>query len=447
MKRLFLKLFILPMLILLPACSSQAGQTTTIIVFPALTSTTAPVAPSPIPSTLIPSSPSLASPTPGEAPADSASTTIPNTGATATPRGSGASALPNPDSYTWRQVATGLDAPIGMTNAGDGSKRLFVNEKAGVIRILQNGQVLPDPFLDIRDRVGSRGSEQGLLGLAFDPHYKDNGFFYVNYTDVDGNTHIARFKVTSNPDVADPSSEKLILFVRQPYPNHNGGQLAFGPDGDLYIGLGDGGSEGDPHNIGQNLQTHLGKLLRIDVDHADPYAIPGDNPFVSGKGLKEIWAYGLRNPWRFSFDLQTHDLYIGDVGQDNWEEVDFIPAGSPGGMNFGWSYREGMHPYKGTPPSGLKLIDPVAEYDHSFGCAITGGYVYRGVNLPAWQGVYLYGDYCSGNVWGLRRASDGTWQNQLLFSTGYSISSFGQDEAGEIYLVDMKGDIYILDKK
>jgi glucose/arabinose dehydrogenase len=368
-------------------------------------------------------------------------------GATAYPR-QNVPSLPDPGGYTWQTVASGLDSPIGLFNAGDGSGRLFAVEKAGVIRIIdQSGNLLDTPFLDIRDRVGSSGSEQGLLGLVFDPHYPQNGYFYIDYTDTNGDTHVARLRVSADPNVADPGTEKLILFQKQPYPNHNGGELAFGPDGYLYIGLGDGGSEGDPQHTGQSLDTWLGKLLRIDVEHGDPYSIPPDNPFVKGGGKPEIWAYGLRNPWRFSFDLATHDLYIGDVGQDNYEEVDFLPAGSPGGTNFGWSYREGMHPYRGTPPADLKLTDPVAEYTHSYGCAISGGSVYRGVNLPEWDGVYFYGDFCTGNIWGLLRRADGSWQNQLLFQTSYSISSFGQDQAGEVYLVDMKGNILRLAKK
>jgi glucose/arabinose dehydrogenase len=224
--------------------------------------------------------------------------------------------------------------------------------------------------------------------------------------------------------------------------------LAFGPDGYLYIGLGDGGSAGDPQGNGQSLQTLLGKLLRIDVDQGDPYAIPADNPFASGGGKPEIWAYGLRNPWRFSFDAQTGDIYIGDVGQNQWEEVNFLEAGSPGGVNFGWNFREGTHPYQGAPSEGLSLVDPVAEYEHSLGCSVTGGEVYRGMNLPGWEGVYLYGDYCSGNSWGLLRSADGTWQSQLLFTTGFTIASFGVDDDGEIYLLDLQqGDIYRLTKK
>jgi glucose/arabinose dehydrogenase len=357
------------------------------------------------------------------------------------------STLPDPSIYNWQSVADGLERPVGLFNAGDGSGRLFVLEQPGTIRIIKEGEVLPTPFLDIVDRVGSGGSEQGLLGLAFHPNYAENGHFYVNYTDRNGNTVIARFSVSDNPDQADPASEVQLLGVEQPFGNHNGGMLAFGPDGYLYLGLGDGGSAGDPFGNAQSLSTLLGKILRIDVDDGDPYAIPPDNPFASGGGRPEIWAYGLRNPWRFSFDLLTNDLYIGDVGQNQWEEIDFLPAGSPGGANFGWNYREGAHPYEGSPPAGLNLIDPVAEYDHSQGCSVTGGYVYRGQDLPDWSGVYLYGDYCSGLVWGLLHLPDGSWQNARLFESGARITSFGQDQAGEIYLVDYQGGIYRLGKK
>ena len=266
------------------------------------------------------------------------------------------------------------------------------------ILIFKGGQLLPTPFLDISLKVGSRYTEQGLLGLAFHPDYARSGFFYVNYTDENGKTVIARFHVSAaDPDLADPASETDILRVDQPYNNHNGGGLAFGSDGYLYIGLGDGGSEGDPLLNGQNLRTLLGKMLRIDVDHGTSYAIPAGNPFAKVGGMPEIWAYGLRNPWRFSFDRLTGDLYIADVGQDAWEEIDFVTAGLPGGMDFGWSYYEGLHPYKGQPPANATFTWPISEYSHAYGCAVTGGYVYRGTALPEWQGVYFFGDYCSGN--------------------------------------------------
>lgn len=301
---------------------------------------------------------------------------------------------------------------------------------------MQNDQLLEEAFLDITDRVDSSGNEQGFLGLAFHPQYAQNGRFFVNYTDKNGDTSISRFQVSDDPNVADPASEVKLLGVDDPFPNHNGGVLVFGPDGYLYIGLGDGGSQGDPFGNAQNTGVLLGKILRLDVDSAEPYAVPADNPFGN-----EIWHYGLRNPWRISFDRLTNDLYIGDVGSVEWEEIDFLAAGSPGGTNFGWDFREGAHDYEGNAPDGL--TDPVAEYSHSEGgCSVTGGYVYRGA-MPEWNGIYLYGDYCTGLIWGLIRSGD-SWQNQLLFDTDVNITSFGEDESGEIYLVGDSGEIYRL---
>jgi glucose/arabinose dehydrogenase len=278
--------------------------------------------------------------------------------------------LPDADGYSWELIADGFNRPINLAKAGDGSGRLFVIEQQGVIRTLLGGQILADPFLDIRDRVGSRANEQGLLGATFYPNFKENGHVFVNYTDRSGNTVIARFTVqpASEPAVqaADPSSEKIILRVEQPYANHNGGHLLFGPDGMLWIGLGDGGSGGDPKNNGQSLQTLLGKILRIDVDNGDPYAIPTDNPFANSGGLPEIWAYGLRNPWGLTFDPQTGDLYIADVGQNAWEEIDHVPGGYQGpALNFGWRIMEGSHPFnqQNADPS-TALTAPVFEYGH-----------------------------------------------------------------------------------
>jgi glucose/arabinose dehydrogenase len=348
----------------------------------------------------------------------------------------------DPAAYTWNLVADGFERPLLLTNAGDGSGRLFVVDQNGQIWVIENGDTLAAPFLDISGEVGSQGNEQGLLGLAFDPDYENNGNFYVNYTDLNGDTVIARFRVSNDVNRADAGSEEVLLQVDQPYSNHNGGNLAFGPDGYLYAGLGDGGDQGDPHGNGQSLDTLLGKLLRIDVHSGSPYAIPADNPYANGGGLPEIWAYGLRNPWRFGFDSATGDLYIADVGQDAWEEVDFLPAGTAGGSNFGWNLFEGNHPYQGTPPDGTTFITPVAEYQHGGRCSITGGYVYRGVALSAWQGVYFYGDYCSGEILGLLQHSDGTWESQLLYALDMNITSFGLDENGELYVVDRNGAIY-----
>jgi glucose/arabinose dehydrogenase len=407
-----------------------------LLVFLTLTLTACLPTPTPQPPTPTPVSPpqgATVTPTVTQPPPDTPTTQPPTETPVVSPTPPEVTTFPNPDAYTWETVVSGLERPVGLQYANDNSGRLFIIEKVGRIRILQDGNLLGPAFLDISDRVGSGGSEQGLLGLAFHPHYAENGFFFVNYTDKNGNTVIARYQVTADSNVADPNSEVVLLNVDQPFQNHNGGMLAFGPDGYLYAGLGDGGSGGDPFGNAQNLNTFLGKILRLDVDSAQPYAIPPDNPFGN-----EIWAYGLRNPWRFSFDHLTGDLYIGDVGQNSWEEIDFVPAGTPGGMNFGWNIMEGTHPYKGGPQDGL--VPPVAEYGHSQGrCSVTGGYVYRGT-MPEWNGVYFYGDYCSGTVWGLIH-SDGGWQNQLLYETGASISSFGQDPAGEVYLIDYGGRI------
>lgn len=352
--------------------------------------------------------------------------------------------FPDPAAYAWTKAVAGFRFPLYLSSSGDGSGRIFVVTQPGQVWIIQDGAVFKQPFLDLGDRVTSPGGngrygERGLLGLAFHPDYAHNGFFYVNYTDRDGNTIVARYVVSQDPDLADPQSEQRMLLVEQPYPNHNGGMLAFGPDGDLYIALGDGGSAGDPEGNAQSLDTLLGKILRIDVDRAESYAIPASNPFAQGGGAPEIWVYGLRNPWRFSFDAATGDLYIGDVGQNQWEEVNFLPAGEGGGVNFGWDYREGLHAYEGEPPAGMPLVDPIFEYSHAQGCSLTGGYVYRGSTLPEWQGVYLAGDYCTGLVWGLLRDNNGNWQSQLLFQTGFTIASFGQDQAGEIYVIDYAG--------
>ncbi len=345
--------------------------------------------------------------------------------------------------YRWAPVVSGLDSPVDIQFPPDGSGRMFILEQAGRIRIVKNGQLQEPAFLDVTGEVGDRGNEQGLLGLAFHPRFQENGTFYVNYTDNNGNTVIARF--LAQGDIADPASEAPILKVDQPFPNHNGGVLVFGPDGYLYAGLGDGGAADDPFGNAQNLESLLGKVLRLDVDHGEPYTIPADNPLGS-----EIWAYGLRNPWRISFDAATGDLYIGDVGQDVWEEIDFSKSNAPG-LNYGWKYFEGSHAYIGQPSATDHFTYPVAEYSHSEGgCSVTGGYVYRGAALPEWHGIYIYGDYCSGKIWGLIHTTDATgalsWQSQLLFETQTRITTFGQDRAGEVYLADRGGTIYMLSR-
>ncbi|MCC6904720.1 MAG: PQQ-dependent sugar dehydrogenase, partial [Anaerolineae bacterium] len=307
------------------------------------------------------------------------------------------------------------------------------------------GVLQPEPFLDIRDRVSDDSTETGLLGLAFHPDYEENGLFYVNYTTGD-RTHISRFSVSAtNPDMADPAAEQVLISVRQPAPNHNGGQLAFGPDGYLYIGLGDGGAAGDLFGNGQNIETLLGAILRIDVNAGDPYAVPADNPFVQMPSARpELWAIGLRNPWRFSFDRLTGDLYIADVGQNRLEEVNVQPAASPGGENYGWPIMEAMSCFdtETCVTDGLTL--PVLEYSHDEGCSITGGYVYRGAARPDLAGVYFYGDFCYGTVWGARPGPGERWESAELASVG-NLSSFGEDESGELYATDLgSGTLYRL---
>jgi glucose/arabinose dehydrogenase len=343
-------------------------------------------------------------------------------------------------------MVSGLNRPVYVTHAGDNTGRLFVVEQTGRILILTDGAIISPPFLDIVSIVGSDASEQGLLSVAFHPDYPNNGLFYVNYTDKQGNTVIASYSLFDNPDLADPNSAEILMTIGQPYSNHNGGQISFGPDGYLYIGMGDGGAAGDPQNRAQNLGTVLGKILRIDVDNADPYGAPENNPFVNhDKARPEIWSYGWRNPWRFSFDLATGDMYIADVGQNQFEEVDMEPAGSPG-QNYGWRLMEGFHCFNPSQcdPSTLGVVQPVAEYDHNLGCSITGGYVYRGTQFPTLNGVYFYGDFCSGIIWGIRHQSDNSRSEAQLLQSRKSISSFGQDEVGEVYLVDHRGNIFQL---
>ncbi|GAC1356779.1 MAG: hypothetical protein NVSMB42_15650 [Herpetosiphon sp.] len=348
---------------------------------------------------------------------------------------------PRPVRVQSEQVADGFDQPLLVTNAADGSGRIFVVERPGRVKVLPGGNV----FLDIADRVGTRESEQGLLGLAFHPRFASNGYLYVNYTDRRGDTVIARFTAGADHLQVDPASEKRILFQPHPAANHNGGMLAFGPDGYLYAAMGDGGGAYDTFHNGQNRSSLLGKLLRIDVDHGDPYAIPSDNPFISNAAARpEIWAYGLRNPWRFSFDRQTGDLYIGDVGQDHYESIHHQPPGSAGGRNYGWPIVEGSHCTMRVPCNTAGLTVPVAQYDHSLGCAVIAGYVYRGSRFPALQGSYLFGDFCSGRIWALQQSLRG-WLVVEQPRVGAQISSFGEDENGELYITDIgKGRVFHL---
>ena len=338
-------------------------------------------------------------------------------------------------------VADGLPQPTAITHAGDGTNRLFVVLQGGQIMIVEDAQVLTEPFLDIRDLI-STGGERGLLDVAFHPDYAQNGILFVNYTDTQGDTVVARYQLSDNPNQADPDSGRVVLTVEQPRSNHNGGQTRFGPDGYLYIALGDGGGGGDPFENGQDLTTLLGALLRIDVDTTEPYAIPADNPFVSDPDARdEIWAYGLRNPWRFSFDRETGDLWIADVGQGNWEEINLQPAGSAGGENYGWNVMEGTHCFPpGANCDADSLVLPVLEYANADGhCSVTGGYRYRGEALANLQGAFVFGDYCSGTIWAASEDSDGDWISEVLLETGFRIATFGEDEAGELYVADHGG--------
>lgn len=334
------------------------------------------------------------------------------------------------------EYITGLSRPVYMGSAPN-DPRLFVIEQDGRIRIIKNNQLLAAPFLDVTGLVSCCG-ERGLLGLAFPPTFANEKVFYVNYTaKTSGTTVIQRYAVSGDPDVASPNTTKQILAIEQPFANHNGGSLEFGPDGYLYIGMGDGGSGGDPQNRAQNPAELLGKMLRIEVGpQIDTYQVPTTNPFFNQQGFrKEIWALGLRNPWKFSFDKSTGDMFIADVGQGDWEEIDFQPRNT-GGQNYGWRVMEGTHCFNATTCNQTNLVLPITEYVHSEGnCSVTGGYVYRGTQYPRLQGIYLYGDYCSGRIWGIRRVGN-NWQSQLLLDTTHQISSFGQDAQGELYVTN-----------
>ena len=338
------------------------------------------------------------------------------------------------------QVAT----PVAIV-APKASKQLFVVSQPGKVFVMVGGKVRSTPFLDLTDRV-TYGGERGLLGLAFHPDYAKNGRFFVNYTGAGGATTIAEF-TRSGPTTANRASARVLLTIAQPYENHNGGNLAFGPDGKLYIGMGDGGSGGDPQGNGQRLDTLLGKMLRIDVDAAKPYGIPAGNPFATTPGARpEIWAYGLRNPWRFSFDRVTGDLWTGDVGQGEFEEIDHARAGKAG-LNYGWNTREGRHPFSGGRTARGRTTDPVAEYAHATeGCSVTGGFVYRGAAVAALRGRYVYGDFCSGRLWTLAAAGAAGAPREITAQLGVKVtglSAFGEDSAGELYLaMNDSGGIY-----
>lgn len=333
-----------------------------------------------------------------------------------------------------KPFVSGLSRPVYLTHAG--GDRLFVVEQEGVVRIIEEGILLKRPFLDIRDRV-EWGGEKGLLSIAFHPGYRENGRFFVNYTARKGGrlkTVIAEYRASGG--FAIKESERIILEVDQPFSNHNGGLLIFGPDGYLYIGMGDGGSGGDPLGHGQNPSTLLGAILRIDVDRGRPYGIPKDNPAI---GRSEIWAYGFRNPWRFSFDRCTGRLFVADVGQDRWEEIDLVLKGG----NYGWNIMEGNHCYENKGCRREGLVPPIAEYGHDLGCSVTGGYVYRGKRYPLLRGFYFFGDFCSGRIWALKEVMEGKWKMMEVAKEGINISSFGEDKDGELYVLDYKrGMIY-----
>jgi glucose/arabinose dehydrogenase len=344
-------------------------------------------------------------------------------------------------------VASGLTRPVFLTSANDGTRRLFIVEQTGRIRILKNGAVLANAFLSVASYV-SGGTEQGLLGLAFSPKFSTNHKFYVDYTDVNGDTVIREYRAsTTNPDRVATGSGRTILKIDQPYANHNGGMLAFGPDGDLYIGMGDGGSAGDPGNRAQSTASLLGKILRINVNGVTStraYLIPSTNPYVGRTGRDEIWQLGLRNPWRFSFDRATGNLWIGDVGQNRWEEIDRAiktTSGAGRGINWGWRVMEGFACY--NPATGCSTTGktkPLLAYDHSNGrCAVTGGYVSRGPAVPALYGGYVFGDYCSGEIWVVTATASSPASKVLLLDTAFPISSFGEDASGNLYVLDLSG--------
>lgn len=342
--------------------------------------------------------------------------------------------------YRLVRVKGGLGDALYVTGAPGQPNRLFVVQQSGRIRILDAGRLLPRPFLDV-SRIISAGGERGLLGLAFHPDYATNGRFYVNYTDRAGDTRVVEYRRAS-ADRAAAASARRVLRVAQPYPNHNGGALAFGPDGMLYVATGDGGSGGDPQGYGQNTSSLLGKLLRLDVDARTgglPYGVPADNPFAGGGGRAEIYSYGLRNPWRFSFDRTRGDLWIGDVGQSALEEIDFRRLGTGRGVNFGWNAFEGTRPFAGAAAvRGNRPVPPVAQYSHARGCSVTGGYVYRGRKVPALAGRYLYADFCSGRIWSMRAGPTpgGVREETGRLGTRVSnVTSFGEGLAGELYLV------------
>jgi glucose/arabinose dehydrogenase len=369
-------------------------------------------------------------------------TTVPSASSAVPSAGLGSSFDPAGQTVDTEVVVAGLVAPVDVANAGDGSGRLFVVEQAGRIRIVKDRTIVAEPFLDITNQIAS-GGERGLLGLAFHPDYPADPRLFVDYTDLDGNTVIAQFRVDpTNPDLADRASETVLLHITQPFANHNGGAVVFGPDGMLYIGMGDGGSAGDPQGNGQRLDTLLAKVLRIDVNSppgsASPYLVPSDNPFVANTQAKpEIWLTGLRNPWRMRFDRATGDLWIGDVGQNAWEEIDVARAGTSG-LDYGWNRMEGFHCYE--PPDGCDqtgLTLPLAEYGHADGCAVIGGVVVRDPRQVRLDGGYLFGDACSDNLWLMSSTGDSRREPAIVAKLGRTLSSIGEGEDGTVYATSL----------
>ncbi|MBT8478901.1 MAG: PQQ-dependent sugar dehydrogenase [Gemmatimonadetes bacterium] len=343
--------------------------------------------------------------------------------------------LPTADDIVLTEIADGLQRPVQLTGLS-GDSRLFIVEQRGRIRVLADGQLRPEPYLDIAGQL-SGGNEQGLLGLAFHPDFASNGYAYINYTNGAGDTEVVRFTESADGLTLDPASRKDVLFVEQPFGNHNAGQLLFGPDGMLYVPLGDGGSGGDPQGNGQNLDTLLGSILRIDVDGGDPYTIPPDNPFVAGGGRPEIWAYGVRNPWRNDIDVEGGFIYVADVGQNEWEEVS-VASLSEAGVNYGWNTVEGPECYQDSNCDRTGLRDPVVSYSHGDGCSITGGHVYRGSAIAGLAGTYFYSDFCSGWLRSFRldpTQGAAVDQREWAIPDIGSVYSFGRDAAGELYIL------------
>lgn len=362
-------------------------------------------------------------------------------------------AVPTPITFgtgQWQLIVDDITTPTAIVDPGDGSGRLFFLEETGLIRVMLNDQLLPEPFMDLRDRTlqTPENYEQGLLGLAFHPNFAENGYFFVFYTDYQENSVISRFRVTADGQRGDPNSEFRLLGILKPGPRHYGGTLVFGPDGYLYISIGDGDLRQKTLGHAQSLDELFGKILRLDVDQGNPYGIPPDNPFVNEYGRDEIYLYGLRNPWKISFDSVTGDLYIGDVGQNDWEEINFLAAGEPAGLNYGWDVMEGPEDfsgYRGAPVHNPDFVAPIFYYHHKpIGCSVTGGLVYYGQDFPELNGSYLFGDFCSGYIWGLKQNPSGEWETTILYDTDIQLTTFGVNADGEVYAGDLRGMIYKL---